>query len=143
MKDVGIFYGHLVHFTVFSYILWSFGIVFRNLVYFPRFGILYHEKSGNPEGYRTRAKYLHTDLTQFFFCFKKGSDRNGCAQQRKSLETTLFFFPQFSDIFPFEGNYPTADIARKWIILLTFLMFRSRKQGCQMVCFSNQKSQFG
>jgi hypothetical protein len=25
MKDVGIFYGHLVHFAVFSYILWTFG----------------------------------------------------------------------------------------------------------------------
>jgi hypothetical protein len=26
MEDVGIFYGHLVHFTVFCYILWAFGI---------------------------------------------------------------------------------------------------------------------
>jgi hypothetical protein len=39
MKDVGIFYGCLVHFTVFSYILWTFGIVHGNLVYFSRFGI--------------------------------------------------------------------------------------------------------
>jgi hypothetical protein len=34
MEDVGIFYGHLVHFTVFCYILWTFGIVPVNLVYF-------------------------------------------------------------------------------------------------------------
>jgi hypothetical protein len=33
MGDVGIFYGHLVHFTVFCYILWTFGIVRGNLVY--------------------------------------------------------------------------------------------------------------
>jgi hypothetical protein len=26
MKDVGIFYGHLVHFTAISYILWPFGV---------------------------------------------------------------------------------------------------------------------
>jgi hypothetical protein len=26
-EDIGIFYGHLVHFTVFCYILWTFGIV--------------------------------------------------------------------------------------------------------------------
>jgi hypothetical protein len=48
MQDVGIFYGHLVHFTVFCYILLTFGIVCGNLVYFYRFGILYQEKSGNP-----------------------------------------------------------------------------------------------
>jgi hypothetical protein len=45
---VGIFYGHWVHFTVFCYILWTFGIVRGNLVHFFRFGILYQEKSGNP-----------------------------------------------------------------------------------------------
>jgi hypothetical protein len=44
MEDVGIFYWHLVHFTVFCYILWTVGIVRGNLVYF---GILYQEKSGN------------------------------------------------------------------------------------------------
>jgi hypothetical protein len=32
MEDVGIFYGHLVHFAVFCYILWTFGIVRGNLV---------------------------------------------------------------------------------------------------------------
>jgi hypothetical protein len=30
MEDVGIFYGHLVHSTVFCYILWTFGIVCGN-----------------------------------------------------------------------------------------------------------------
>jgi hypothetical protein len=34
MEDDGIFYGHLVHFTVSCYILWAFGIVRGNLVYF-------------------------------------------------------------------------------------------------------------
>jgi hypothetical protein len=47
VEDVCIIYGHFVHFTVF-YIVWAFGIVCRNLVYFSRFGILYLEKSGNP-----------------------------------------------------------------------------------------------
>jgi hypothetical protein len=40
MEDVGIFYGHLVDFTVFCYILWTFGIVRGNLAHFSRFGIL-------------------------------------------------------------------------------------------------------
>jgi hypothetical protein len=48
MEDAGIFYGHLVHFTVFCYILFTFSIVRGNLVHFSRFGILYQEKSGNP-----------------------------------------------------------------------------------------------
>jgi hypothetical protein len=39
MEDVGIFYGHLVHFTVFCYILWTFsnfvviGYIFPVLVF--------------------------------------------------------------------------------------------------------------
>jgi hypothetical protein len=41
-------YGHLVHFTVFCYVLWTFGIVHGNLVYFSRFGKFHQEKSGNP-----------------------------------------------------------------------------------------------
>jgi hypothetical protein len=49
MEDVGIFNAHLVQFTVFCYILWTFGIVRGNLVHFSRFGILYKEKSGNPD----------------------------------------------------------------------------------------------
>jgi hypothetical protein len=49
MENLGMFYDHLVYFTVienffgpFGIFLWSFGI------FSPRFGILYHEKSGNP-----------------------------------------------------------------------------------------------
>jgi hypothetical protein len=38
----GLFYGHMVDFVAIWYILWSFGISF------PRFGMLHHEKSGNP-----------------------------------------------------------------------------------------------
>jgi hypothetical protein len=34
MEDYGLFYGHLVLFTVFCYLLWTFGIVRGNLVYF-------------------------------------------------------------------------------------------------------------
>jgi hypothetical protein len=48
MEDVGIFYGHSVHFTVSCFILWIFGIVMVIWHIFPRFGILYQEKSGNP-----------------------------------------------------------------------------------------------
>jgi hypothetical protein len=38
MEDDCIFYGHLVHFTVFCHILWAYFEVI-----FPRFGILYQE----------------------------------------------------------------------------------------------------
>jgi hypothetical protein len=47
-KEDGIFYGHLVYFTDFCYVLWAFGIVRGNLIYFSRFGVLYEEKSVNP-----------------------------------------------------------------------------------------------
>jgi hypothetical protein len=53
MDDVGTFYGHLVFFTVFCYILRTFGIFFGVYLViwyiFSRFGILYEEKSGNPD----------------------------------------------------------------------------------------------
>jgi hypothetical protein len=47
MEDDGIFYGCLVHFSVFCYI---FGHLVQFVVFgiFFRFGILYQEKSGNP-----------------------------------------------------------------------------------------------
>jgi hypothetical protein len=47
MADVGIFYGHLMYFTVVWYILWTFDIFCGFLVIFFLFGMLYQEKSGN------------------------------------------------------------------------------------------------
>jgi hypothetical protein len=66
MEDDAIFYVHLVHFTVFCYILWTFGIVRGNLVYFSHFSILYQEKSGNPDQ-----------------CDQFGKKQSNLAQQRK------------------------------------------------------------
>jgi hypothetical protein len=48
-----------VHFTVFCYILWIFGIISGNLAYFSRFGILYQEKSGNPGSYLNRFQNMN------------------------------------------------------------------------------------
>jgi hypothetical protein len=49
MENVGKFYDHLIYFTIIGNILWPFGIFFGHLEYiFPRFGMLYQEKSGNP-----------------------------------------------------------------------------------------------
>jgi hypothetical protein len=43
MEDADTFSGHLVYLIV----LWHFGIFCGHLVYYPHFGILSHEKSGN------------------------------------------------------------------------------------------------
>jgi hypothetical protein len=50
MEDVGIFYGQLVHFTVFCYILWTFGKVHGNLVYFFPFWYFVPRKIWQPCG---------------------------------------------------------------------------------------------
>jgi hypothetical protein len=52
MEDDGIFYGHLVQFTVFCYILWTFGIDRGNLAYFFPFGYFVPRKIWQP---RTRG----------------------------------------------------------------------------------------
>jgi hypothetical protein len=49
MEGVGIFYGHLVYFIARRYILWPFGIFLAIWYIFSRFGMLYKEKSGNPD----------------------------------------------------------------------------------------------
>jgi hypothetical protein len=48
----GMFYDHLVCFMTIWYILWPFGIFCVHLVYFSGFGIMYQEKSGNPDNER-------------------------------------------------------------------------------------------
>jgi hypothetical protein len=48
LEDVGIFYGHLVHFTVFCFILWPFGIVRGNLVYYFPFWYFVRRKIWQP-----------------------------------------------------------------------------------------------
>jgi hypothetical protein len=48
MEDVGIFYGLLVQFTVFCYILWTFGVVRGNLVYFFQFWYFVQRKIWQP-----------------------------------------------------------------------------------------------
>jgi hypothetical protein len=48
MENLGTFYYHSVYFTAIGNISWPFGIFCGHLVFFPRFGILYREKSGNP-----------------------------------------------------------------------------------------------
>jgi hypothetical protein len=58
MEEVGIFYELLVHFTVFCRILLTLGLVCGNLVYFPPFGILYNEKSGNPAFEKCKSTVL-------------------------------------------------------------------------------------
>jgi hypothetical protein len=48
MENAGIFYGHLEYFPVIWYILRPFGNVVVIWYIFPRFGVLFQEKSGNP-----------------------------------------------------------------------------------------------
>jgi hypothetical protein len=50
----------LLYFKAIRYILWSFGILFDDLAHFSRYGMLYQEKSGNPD--RDSAFFYTPDL---------------------------------------------------------------------------------
>jgi hypothetical protein len=56
IEDVGIFCVHLIHFTVFCYILLTYGIVRGNLVYFPPFWYFVPRKIGNPDGHAIKKR---------------------------------------------------------------------------------------
>jgi hypothetical protein len=56
MEDVGIFYGQLVYFTYSHLIFYGHVVYFLVIWYtFPNFGIVYQEKSDNPDSYRTKV----------------------------------------------------------------------------------------
>jgi hypothetical protein len=55
MENVATFYAHLEYTTAIWYILWPFGNLVVIWFIFPRFGILYQVKSGNP-GVKARGK---------------------------------------------------------------------------------------
>jgi hypothetical protein len=82
-------YGHLEYIAAIWYILWPFGIhilwPFGNSVVirytFPRFGILCHEKSGNPETY---LLFFRFHFPRFFLRLKKWTKRKA-ALAKQSL----------------------------------------------------------
>jgi hypothetical protein len=65
MEDVGIFRGHLIHFTVFCYISWPFGIVGGNLVYFFPFWYFVPRKIWQPCVQHTHSLGSYSAILEF------------------------------------------------------------------------------
>jgi hypothetical protein len=90
LRPLEIFYGHLVYFVVIRYI-------------FPRFGILYQEKSGNPgrksdPAKSTRRFFEKTrntcfQVVFFFRCFQVSSRLENLPIFISPKELQIFFFP--------------------------------------------------
>jgi hypothetical protein len=59
----GIFYGHFVYFTAKWYILWPFGTICGRSGYVSHFGMLYLEKSGNPDSLYKVDEFLEDENT--------------------------------------------------------------------------------
>jgi hypothetical protein len=57
MENVGIFYGHSEYFMPILVFLWPVGMFCGHVVYFPRFGKLHQEKSGNP-GKKSKSEFF-------------------------------------------------------------------------------------
>jgi hypothetical protein len=85
MEDVGIFYKRLIHFTVFYYILWIFGIVCGNLVYFSPFWYFVPRKIWQPWLQRRRCKNLYRNIQPSPY-FKKEEEE--LLQLLKKLQPT-------------------------------------------------------
>jgi hypothetical protein len=56
------FFDHLIYFTAIENILGPFSIFCGRVVFFPSFGILYQEKSGNPAAVRNST--LFSEMVQ-------------------------------------------------------------------------------
>jgi hypothetical protein len=70
MENIGIFYNHLKYIMAIWYIIWPYGNLVVIWYIYPRFGILYYEKPGNP----ATCPGGTLQATQFFFSvFKKCS----------------------------------------------------------------------
>jgi hypothetical protein len=78
LENVAIFYGHLEYFKDIEDILGPFGTFCVHLVHFSGFGILFQEKSGNPDVHalRRNAEWLQETqiafqqrFIQIFVCF--------------------------------------------------------------------------
>jgi hypothetical protein len=84
MENVGIFYDHLVYFTAFWYIFGNWGI-FGHFRYFSHFGMLYHEKSGNPEN--TQAKKLSRHFLNIYVHLRqsKSVEQNSLKQRSATV----------------------------------------------------------
>jgi hypothetical protein len=67
------FYGHLVHFTVFCYILWTFGMVRGNLVYFFPFWYFVPRKIWQP--WRLNAPARHICIRDHSIFFLRQGDQ--------------------------------------------------------------------
>jgi hypothetical protein len=78
-KVFDIFNDHLVHFVAICYILRNFGIFCGHFLYYPNFGILYQEKSGNPGIESNKRHFLQACKSKWNI--KRTGRKNG------SLET--------------------------------------------------------
>jgi hypothetical protein len=102
MENAGIFYGHLEFCTVIWYILWLFGYVVVIWYIFPRFGILYQEKSGNTgRNFDSSAPSLPGG---------DGVARNGESRRRSPLKRRLR--PGFLRVRPGGSVQPPASVAK-------------------------------
>jgi hypothetical protein len=61
LRPFGPISGHFVYCVAIWYILWLFGIFYGYLVYFSHFGVLYQDKSGNPDGLQRRQKLISAE----------------------------------------------------------------------------------
>jgi hypothetical protein len=116
MENLGVFYDHLVYFTAIGNILWPFGIFCGHLVYFPCFGILYQEKSGNPdptEVQESRVRF-YTNCSLYFL--------------------KLFFCPGDNILARFDNIAHVPQVQHQ--------LLPSLEQACRRVCAAPGRSGF-
>jgi hypothetical protein len=93
MENVGIFYVHLVYFTAIGNILWPCFVIIWYI--FPRFGMLYQEKSGNSAlNYQSVVHRAHLSPRIFSSAVKNPFFKViNIFRREKNTYSSHFYFP--------------------------------------------------
>jgi hypothetical protein len=119
------FYNHLVYFVAIWFILCHLDVFCGSLLYFPNFGIMSQEKSGNPGGNRNFVLIAKRIIKRTTLVSGKGAEQ--CDRLRLSKQTKIFTAAKNRFLTPpfklFREKKSSEIYFRKFLGFKNFLQF--------------------